>query len=75
MKLFLFFIVLLFIPVHVNALLCPKGEYLRITKYGPRGPYVLCSPIPKGYRLCGYIKEQTFNGFILIDRICEKQCK
>lgn len=64
MKHFLF----VFLPTLIMA--CPPGEYERITKYGPRGPYLLCHPIPQGSYICGQTVEVTYSGYINIDRLC-----
>ena len=68
---------ILFCQIEANQCIggCPNGEFLRVTRYGPRGPYLLCTPIPQGKYCCGYIEEATYNGKILIDRLCDHQCK
>ena len=66
MKYILFIIVF---PIF-GVMSCPPGEYERISSYGPRGPRLLCHPIPQGSYICGQFAEATFGGYINIDQLC-----
>lgn len=67
---FLFIIYLYFFLLPI-IYACPIGEYSRVTKYGPRGPYLLCHPIPQGTYICGQTAEATYSGYINVDRLCK----